>query len=235
MGREKSITNAGVGGSSHQPPLNYLHRDLSTQNQVHILLSIGQMMGSLMIQNNDENTPSTLSDEARLAAEATFIKVCDALDNIVGDKRRWGVDFQLALEKQFSDGNAAQLALMEAERARAVAQRMAAQEISSPHFRYKPDLYTLDDGTWAAYIGDPNDLESGILGTGGNPAEALQAFDRVFQGELTEQMKKLLAQREEQIEKNALQNEHQSPSLDIPGSSTVTDPQSPGAQSQSNG
>ncbi len=184
-------------------PLVVLHRDLSTANQVQALLAIGgAMMDFLSEKPKDaENIPGSrpLPGESRHSAETTLIKVCSRLDQIVEDSRRWGIDFQLALEKLYLESSKRseilaekQTQLMEAELQRAEAQKTAALEVQSPHFRYKPTLFSLKDGGWAAFLGDPNDLDHGIVGVGANPADALRAFDLVFSGKLTAEQQKIV-------------------------------------------
>ena len=73
----------------------------------------------------------------------------------------------------------------------------------APHFRYKPTLIPLEDGKWVAFLGNPEDLESGILGIGSSPGAALKDFDSAFSKDnMTAEIKKWLAQHEIDLERN---------------------------------
>lgn len=209
MSRDKNNIRIGVTGPGPVEPVHVLHRDLSTQNQIGMLLSVSKvMMEFLSSQTKDaENIPGSrpLPGESRLAAEATLIKACNQLDHIIEDPQRWGMEYQLSLEKFFRENGILarevaekQSRLLETELARAEAQRDAALEIKSPHFQYKPRLLELEEGGWVAFIGDPNNEASGIVGVGKCPADALRAFDLVFSGQLTEEQKKTVEQEVKQ-------------------------------------
>lgn len=194
-------------------PMHVLHRDLSTQNQLAMLLSVsGTMMEFLTKEPKDaDNIPGQrpLPGEARLAAEATLIKACARIDGILEDARRWGIDYQLSLEKLYTKHfeQARKLSEKQAQfimedSARARAQKEAAEEVKSPHFQYRPSLLGLEDGSWVAFLGDPNKEGESIIGVGASPATALKAFDLVFRGKLTPAQEKLAAERNKQTDKN---------------------------------
>ena len=114
--------------------------------------------------------------EARIALENTLIKACDRLDKILSDDRRWSIDYQMGLEDEFKKSHANNVAFLEA-------QRTAAEEVASPHFQHRPKLAKSQDGQlWIAILGDENDLDNAITGIGRTPEEALQEFDKNFQG-----------------------------------------------------
>lgn len=173
-------------------PTLVLHRDISTQNQMGTLLAVVANMTELLINpaRDTDIIPGArpLPGEARIAAEATLIKACDRLDRMIDDSQRWSMDFQLALEKGLMENQIKsqkvmeeQIATLKADRERAIAGKIAAEEIESPHARYKPSLYPIDGG-WLAMTGDPNNLKSGIGGLGKSPEAALQDFDNTFRG-----------------------------------------------------
>jgi hypothetical protein len=187
-------------------PIHVLHRDLSTQNQTNVLLSVCEtMMGYLQTNSREtENIPGMrpLPGESRLAVEATLIKACERLDLILDDSSRWGTDFQIALEATFvenarfaRDVAAAQTKAFQSEAEKAEAQKRAALEVQSPHFLYRPALVKLDDGQWAAYLGELGSLEPGVVGVGADPAAASRAFDLAFLGALTAEQQKVIEQR----------------------------------------
>lgn len=221
---------------SLQPaPSQYLHRDLSTQNQLSMLLSVAQCaMNFLTVEEPDLESGETpketqdLSGETRLAAETTFIKAMAKIDSILDDKNRWGLDYQLALERQYCEDHyermqtfREQQIALKLEQKKALAQKMAAEEVSSPHFRYKPVLVQDEDnGQWAAILGDLNDLDHSIIGVGASPAAALRAFDTVFSGGVPEKYRQLVEQREKEL------NDSKHETLDGSGVSGIDGPDS---------
>ena len=198
-----SVEQATKGPESKSEPMVILHRDISTQNQVGTLLQIGGHMMDFLATDDKEAAiipgARPLPGEARLAAETTLIKVCSRLDDILDNNQRWGIDFQLRLEKIFTESNARQRKWVEEDITRSISQRLAADEVRSPHFRYRPILFELKDGTWAAFLGDQNDLAHGIVGNGASPAEALKEFDLVFAGQMSKNMKAIIGKREKEL------------------------------------
>ncbi len=196
MSRKRNIPKA--------PAEVLLHRDLSTGQQINMLLPICHtMMGYLLSNEREhENIPGkkTVSGEAWIAAENTFTRACERLDEILGESARWGADFQLKLEQQYNERHDHQVKLMDAQRKAAEQQQMSAAEVISPQFRYKPSLIPLEDGRWAAFLGHLDDLDSGILGIGDCPAAALNSFNEAFRGNVSPAVKQWLAQYEKDME-----------------------------------
>lgn len=181
-----------------------LHRDLSTSQQIGMLLPICQtMMGYLLSPEREhENIPGakTTSGEAWIAAENTFTRACERLDEILGESARWGIAFQLRLEQQYNERHEQQVGLMAAQRAAAEQQQISAAEVVSPQFRYKPALIPMEDGKWVAFLGHLDDLESGIIGIGDSPAAALKSFNDAFKGETSPAVKQWLEQHEKDMD-----------------------------------
>ena len=116
------------------------------------------------------------NSEARIALENTLIKACDRLDKILSDDQRWTIEYQKNLEAEFNKSHAENLKFLEA-------QRKASEEISTPHFQWRPTLLKSADGKmWVALLGDPQDPSKGIVGIGRTPEEALAEFDKDFSG-----------------------------------------------------
>ena len=182
-----------------------LHRDLSTNQQVGMLLSVcNTMLGALINPERDhENIPGkrALAGEAHSAAEITFIGACDRLDKIIGDSARWGIDYQLRLEQQYNERHQEQMKMLQAQQAAEMARKKSSEMVTAPHWRYKPALIPLEEGGWAAFLGDVEDLESGILGLGANPEAALANFDLAFAGKLSPAVQLWLKGREADLEK----------------------------------
>lgn len=185
-------------------PVQVLHRDLSTQNQLGMLIAVVQTMtGVLFTQEREsENIPGQhpLLGEAKIAAENTFRKACERIDTIIEDTARWTLEFQKRLEKMLEENHTISMGVAQQQQEAFKAQQVAAEEVSSPHFRYKPTLYQLQDGSWLAFLGDLENMDAGIFGQGVCPADALQEFDDRFRGKLPKAVKAWLAQREQDIE-----------------------------------
>jgi len=198
MGKKNKNKTEQVNPGS--APVQFLHRDLSTQNQIHMLLAVSQtMMGFLINPSREaENIPGqhSLPGEARIAAETTFIKSCSVLDAILEDKKRWTPEFQEKLEKFWQESITQSISESKARQASFEAQKLAADEVRSPHFRYRPALLMLKDGCYAAVLGDLNKPEESIAGIGDTPAEAVDQFDNVFRGEVSPEVGEWLTERE---------------------------------------
>ena len=179
-------------------PLHVLHRDLSTANQIGMLITVlGTTMEYLGTSVRDtENIPGSrpTPGESRLAAETTLIKACSRIDSILDDPSRWGTDYQTALEAMFVENSKATREVAEAHKKalqsdveKSEAQKRAALEVQSPHFIYRPSLVRDNDGQWIAFLGDLENLDDGVVGLGKDPAAASRAFDLAFTGLLTEE------------------------------------------------
>lgn len=174
------------------------HPDVVTGNQIDNLLRIIGTL-SMFLSNpmhDRENIPGQNSPagEVQDSAEATFMVVCSRLDDIVNDASRWNMDFQKKLE-----GQAAALQQHNADFLRA--QTAASRELTTPHFRYRPNIKKLPNGMgWVVFLGDvDNEPENSIAGVGKSPAAAVAAFDDIFQGNLPLEMLQWLAQHEQAL------------------------------------
>lgn len=188
-----------MGNNSQQSQLSALvsslpHPDSVTNTQVDGLLRIvATMAGALAVtkQTGLEVSEPVLPENALLSVEATLIHACNRLDVLLTDSNRWNMKFQNMLEARSAELFAQQKEFFDAQTA-------AAEEVISPHFRYRPDLKKLPGGLgWLAYLGDPvNAPENSILGIGNSPNAALLAFDEMFKGTLPSNMMQWLAERE---------------------------------------
>jgi len=185
MSKQKNQSVELADGSN---PRAYLHRDLSTQNQIQMLLQVVGSTGAMLLNplRELENIPGNgpnLTGEAALAATTTFIKACSTLDRILADESRWGMDFQLALEKQLAEEHKSFMDARASELAMHAEHKRAAELLQKPHWIYRPKLIALTDGTYAAFLGEsPDNPAGGLVGIGGCPQEALNTFDDVFRG-----------------------------------------------------
>jgi hypothetical protein len=200
MGGEKSQPD-DPAMSEHKEPetgaVQVLHRDMSTQSQIGMLLAVSNtMIGFLRMVDKAEEDRSVEPEqcEASIAAENTLITACDRIDSILKDDNRWGLEFQTRLEKLFEKNTEIargvaekQTALIEESREKERVQREAILQSQKPHILFRPTLFPMPDHTWVAFLGDPANLRSGIMGTGQSPVAALDSFDLAFSGRLTQE------------------------------------------------
>ena len=98
------------------------------------------------------------------------------MQKIMNEDARWNDDFQRKVEKDYNDLHDLQMDAI-------AKQKAAADEVTSPHFRYRPELHRMRDGRWMALIGDTDHLEFAIYGIGTSAQQALEEFDSVFERE----------------------------------------------------
>lgn len=190
--------NVNMNGKREQSTITLPARELVTQQQVNVLMQIAatsmSMLGSLIhVDPDNRDHVSRVGGEARTAAESLFIKTCDQLEKIVGDSSRWDSTFQSEVEKSFREAHELQMETM-------TSQKEAADEILTPHFRYRPALVKMMDGTYLAFLGSVDDLDNSICGLGANPAEAVMNFDAAFCGEIDPAIVTWLKIREQVLE-----------------------------------
>jgi hypothetical protein len=200
-----------------------LHRDLSTNTQLGMLIGVVNAMTGLLLnpEREAETIPGKhlMPGEAKIAAENTFTHACERIDSIVADSRRWGIEYQFAAEAQYVE-------LIKAQTAAEEARRNTAAEIITPHFRFKPRVTRLEDDTWLAYLGDPANLDAALCGIGSNPQAALHAFDEAFSGNLSPEMIQRLKQRENELDGETAppEKDKHEDKLDIERSEGTEDP-----------
>lgn len=164
-------------------------REVLTRFQVDTVLSVIAMtlsgMGHFLRSPNDPIDSTTKivpsNSEAHIAVENTLQAACARLDQILADEKRWDTKFQDKVEADYEEAHRIQIETY-------VAQRDAAAEVFSPHFRYRPTLHRLMDGTWCAFLGDLEHMDQGIVGIGQFPREAMEAFDDAFNGIINEKV-----------------------------------------------
>jgi hypothetical protein len=169
-------------------------RDSINATQIHSLLNIAGMLMPYILEpaREPENVPSSrkkIDGEAAMAAQVTFIKVCDRLDKLVEENDRWTFDVQRTLETDLSNLYQHHTTLIKE-------QIIATKAINLPHNRFRPTLYALKDGNYAAVLGSIDDLDNAIAAVGDSPAAALHAWDMLFKGELPPGLFDWLKQRE---------------------------------------
>jgi hypothetical protein len=152
-----------------------LHRDLSTQNQITMLLQVsGILMNSLLSENAE-----ALDANVKTSLESTFIRACNRLDNILDDGKRWNSEFQDRLEKHMVEYQATSVTQMRSIIAEAESRKAVSDNMLRPSFLYKPYVVSIDN-VWCAYLGP--DVSLSPVGVGPTPEAALVSFDEAFRG-----------------------------------------------------
>jgi hypothetical protein len=157
-------------------------RDSVNAMQIHTLLNIVGTLTPYILEpaREPENVPNShkkIDGEAQMAAQVTFIKVCERLDKLVEENDRWTFNTQRTLEADLSNLYRHHTALIQE-------QIIATKTINLPHNRFRPTLYALKDGNYAAILGSLDDLDNAIAAVGDSPAAALHAWDMLFNGQL---------------------------------------------------
>jgi hypothetical protein len=140
-------------------------REYITEQQVVIVLSaIREMYPGLI----NEDCPK----EARLAAEATFMGLCDRLDKIVADEARWSMTGTSNFYDELAETQKAQQEFLSTQTA-------AASIVLRPSYIHRPTLMR-DDTNFYAVWGDSTIPGGAIIGVGATPNAALADFDAAF-------------------------------------------------------
>jgi hypothetical protein len=140
-------------------------REYITEQQVVIVLSaIREMYPGLM----NEDCPK----EARLAAEATFMGLCDRLDKIVADEARWSMTGTASFHDELIETQKAQQEFLSTQTA-------AASIVLRPSYIHRPTLMR-DETNFYAVWGDSTTPGGSIIGVGATPNAALADFDAAF-------------------------------------------------------
>ena len=163
----------------------------SNQQQVHTLLSIMQNLQPFLLEprrsifSDDEGKRPELDGGASASAVATFSRLCDRLDAVLSDKRRWDAS------KFYAEFQKSVLEVHEAHRQFQIAQTNAALNIQRPSFTLRPTLATMrgEEGNYfLAYWGDLEKPGNSIIGRGKTPELALLDFDEAFKRTPEEQV-----------------------------------------------
>lgn len=190
------------------------NREAATQAQLNSLLGVFNMTSQFLIaarmQEIQQPEGGKMDGGAISSAEATIMKVCDKLDEIMDEKARWSLDTQLTLEKALTEAYT--------ENANMLREQAAAyQEARSPHAQWKPKLFKLTEtGQWVAIVGDLQDLDNSLVGLGDNPQQALEAFDELFRGQVPGHLRKLLEEHTNEQNKPVDKGTTKQPPADEP-------------------
>jgi len=172
-------------------------REQVTNLQVStILSSIATLTPLFHIGNGDWKEGGGMMDKStQFSVQTTLIKLCNRLDTIADDEDRWGMKSTGELEKH--------LTALYTEHAKTLKlQQQQLYYLARPHVRHSPSLYRMRDGSYLAILGSLDDIDNAIVGVGGCPEQALEAFDEMFQGRIPSHLQAWMAVREEAITNN---------------------------------
>lgn len=173
-------------------------------SQINNLLSIFIQAGNFLVasqihgpRTDDDGSArgGAIDGGAKCAVETTMINLCDRFDAILKEESRWSLDTQRGLEESVK-------ALYDAQTAALRAQEAAFKESHAPHTKYNPKIVKMLDGSWLAFHGNPADLENALCGVGDCPASALEAFDALFAGQVTTNLREWLNTHTVETNKN---------------------------------
>ncbi len=205
MGGNQPSQNTKMKKEKEIPQLALSNRCVETSAQINQVLQV-MAMTSASLSNYKRQSFSMFDDEGKsqakhplkmtegeLALEKTLWSACARMEKILNDDSRWADDFQRKIEREYDELHALQM--------KAIAkQKEAADEVTSPHFRYRPDLKRLRDGRWMAILGDVEHLEFAIYGVGVSAHLALLDFDSVFRTGVPASVAAYAQQREAALE-----------------------------------
>jgi len=142
-----------------------------TQIQVGTLLGIIAQLGQPqhtwggVVPTDDVPLGGSRDGGVRAAMDATAIKACDVLDQLISDPGRWDLSRVTRIEDAIVSLYAAQ-------------QKMVESQLNPrPCVLLRPHLF-YSSGLWWAVYGEA--VENRLVGTGSTPEAALQNFDLQF-------------------------------------------------------
>ena len=219
MNRTQTVCLSDMSNNNQKNnPINLPHRDQVTAFQVQTVLNIvgvlsGVLHGPPVFIEQNIPQKKELDGGVKNSVETTLIHACSRLDDILTDPARWTFAMQEHLEYKLA-------ALYHEETIWRQAQTRMINEHNSPHYNYNPTIIKLDTNEYIAIMGDPQDMDNAVYGVGESPAQALEAFDTVFNGGMPDSMVRWLA-KQEQLAKEQRQHEQQQKSLVRKGSRTI--------------
>lgn len=164
-------------------------RESTVSYQVATLLAAANAFMMFLANTRDVSTEepsvSKIDGGAKCAAETTLIGICDRLDKVIADDSRWSMALQDSLEDQLHQ-------LYSAHTQSLVEQRHAMALSVAPQSRLSPQLLRLNNGAWAAFIGNPISNKDSVVGIGACVQDALDNFDLLVQGKSAPEMERLI-------------------------------------------
>jgi hypothetical protein len=137
-----------------------------------------------------ENPPERpeLDGGVKSAVQVAIMSVCDRLEKIMTDEKRWEVSGTTDIFKELAKTQKAQQAFL-------IEQAKSAHVVQLPHYLLRPEI--MCDGSVFIAVWGNKDLPGGrIFGQGRTPNEALADFDEAFNRTPGEQIQLILEQNQ---------------------------------------
>jgi hypothetical protein len=142
-------------------------REFINEQQATVILASLREVGMWMAKSED-----LVPGEARVAAENTFIKICDRLEKIIDEEARWSMTGATNFYDELVETQKAQQEFLSTQTA-------AASLVLRPSYIHRPTL--MRDGiSFYAVWGDSSIPGGAIIGVGATPNAALADFDAAF-------------------------------------------------------
>lgn len=151
-------------------------REVITEFQMHSLLSvINTLQPYLLLRERDlDGEPSPKVDGgAQMAAVQTFVAVCQKIEDIVRQPKRWDTESHDKLYENIETIQKEQIALF-------IAQRRVAEKLERRSYNMNPEMRIIEGGQYIAFVGDLNIPGGAIIGMGPTPEKALVDLDEAF-------------------------------------------------------
>lgn len=161
----------------HTTPVPVLPaREVITEHQMNVLVALMHHFQPYLLLpghlRNEEELPAKLDGGVHAAAVSAFAAVCQKIEDLLAQKRRWDTKTHDAVYTNV-------VKLQQAHIKLANEQAIAAQEIRKPSYCLKPTV-RLVEGHFIATWGDPSVTGGTIVGHGATPALALSDFNAAF-------------------------------------------------------
>jgi hypothetical protein len=189
------LTKMGNDVKINQIPIP--SRESITDLQVHTLLNIAGLLTNYLLgpglrDSGDAPRSSVVDGGVLMAAETTFVRVCNRLDLVLGDDERWSLKGRDTLENKMVE-------MYDAHKQFTEVQTNSAYLLGTPHARFRPSMARIEGG-YAVFLGPmENPL---IVGVGENLADALYQFDQKFMGELPAEVMAFANRREKELDEH---------------------------------
>lgn len=146
------------------PKNDRLRKDIATCVQVSDAL-----IPYLLPRDRDfGDKESSIDKEVATSAEATFIGVCNKLDDLVAGLGTY--ELETKFEKLVIEG-------AEADIVNRRQQALTAKNLRRPSVIYHPEIAKTETGAWCAYYGDLTQPEACVIGVGDTVENAMLDFD----------------------------------------------------------
>lgn len=159
------------------------------------------------VQPNDAvgmKEPIQIDGEISAAAQVTFIKTCDRLENLMAEETRWKDPLKHPALVAAESAHAAQKKFLEAE-------TDLRKILARPSIILRPAIYRTHTGQFIAGYGNPQKPESFLCGIGETPEAAFFDFDKVFRSK-DELIQKVIVAANEAIPEEPGQTEQEAQS-----------------------